>query len=118
MKDTYDLGLESLRAALRDFLKTNADKKDGQQRRITEELVTIATAVICSISRTDYVELREEEMYDDGKGKLCSKVNAKLSFSVSFADEVAEATCSGNIKLKNDAAVKVEDTEQMKLNLD
>lgn len=112
-KDTYDIGLESLRDEVRNFLKCS--DRDPQQKRITEEMVTIAVAAICSMDRGLYEEIREEEVYEDGSH---SKVKAKLSISVQLEDEIATATCSGNIKLKNEANVKIDDGSQLKLDLD
>lgn len=111
-KDTYDVGLDDLKAALRKFLRVKIENVDAQERTITDELTAIATAVVCSISRGQYTELRDEEMEDGG---ATSKVKAKLSFSAELRDGVVECTCSGNIKLKNDAAVQVEDGRQMTL---
>lgn len=113
-KDTYDVGLDDLKAALRRFLQVKIENVEPQERTITDELTAIATAVVCSMSRTQYMELREEEMSECGGS---SKVKAKLSFSAELKDDVVECVCSGNIKLKNDAAVKVEDGRQLKLSL-
>lgn len=110
-KDTYDVWLDGLREALRNFLRVGST--DVQERVITDELVAIAMACVCSIDRGAYKELREETVFDDGK----SKVDAKMSFSVVLKDDVAAATFSGRIKLKNDAAVSVDDPAQMKLPL-
>lgn len=110
-KDTYDVGMDNLRDALHDFLKVGSI--GAQERAITDELVAIAMACVCSIDRGAYKELREETVFDDGK----SKVDAKMSFSVVLKDDVAAATFSGSIKLKNDAAVSVDDHAQMKLPL-
>lgn len=111
-KDTYDVGLDDLKAALRKFLRVKIENVDAQERTITDELTAVATAVVCSISRGQYMELREEEMSESG---ATSKVHAKLSFSAELKDDIVECTCSGNIKMKNDAAVKVDDGRQMTL---
>lgn len=113
-KDTYDVGLDNLRGAIRNFLQVKIENVDAHERQITDELAALAVAVVCSISRTQYEELREEVM-DEGGGS--SKVKAKLSFSAELRDDVVECLCSGNIKLKNEVAVKVEDGRQLKLDL-
>lgn len=75
---------------------------------IKAELDAVQRALVLSLNENDYRRLRDDAV----EGVL------KLSFSVKVntKNRLCGATMSGNIKLSNDVALRIEDPAQMKIN--